>query len=603
MALASGTKLSGVLGKTRIKYGFYCPGTVTFDWAYSHTDPFGPIFDYPEYAINGGASVMFSTFNQIGANIQNGSQTITLNANDTLYLIMSTIDNDIIPGNLTISNFSAPTPAVGGIATIWDSPIGGTNLGGSPITVTPLVAGTYNYYVEYTSLGLGCTNPTRDTVELTVSAGPTATASISPATTCNQTSATPTAGATGGLAPYTYAWSGGLTDNTPFVANANGTYTATATDANGCSATSTAVLTVSPAAGILAPLTSNHSQDHGDGFDINYYDASCDLIATVDDGMGGNVLGLTTATVNVDATAGVHNGQPFVRRWYQITPTSNGSADVILYINQSDFDDYNTVVAAPYLALPTGPADATGIANIRITKNDDGGLGNNPIVITPTVSWNGTYWELSFNTPSFSQFRVHSVNAGNVPLPATVITFTGEKQSSSDLLSWTTASEQNNAYFNLQHSTDGITFNTIAQVNSKGVNGNSQVRLDYQAENAKPQLGHNYYRLEQVDIDGRVSVHAKVIDLIWGADGSSVNIYPNPTTDVLNIDLYAPVAQNTSVKVLDMSGRVVKQIDAKSQAGANHIQLSLGEIASGVYTVQVYSNNKLSFTSKVRKND
>ncbi|KXK44443.1 MAG: Delta-60 repeat-containing protein, partial [Bacteroidetes bacterium OLB11] len=215
----------------------------------------------------------------------------------------------------------------------------------------------------------------------------------------------------------------------------------------------------------------------------------------------------------------------------------------------------------------------------------------------------GTYWELSFNTPSFSQFRVHSVNAGNVPLPATVISFTGEKQTSSDLLSWTTASEQNNAYFNLQHSTDGITFNTIAQVNSKGLNGNSQVRLEYQAENSKPQLGHNYYRLEQVDIDGRVSVHAKVIDLIWGADGSSVNIYPNPTTDVLNVDLYAPTAQNTSVKVLDMSGRVVKQIDAKSQAGANHIQLSLGDIASGVYTVQVYSNNKLSFTSKVRKND
>ncbi|HML96833.1 MAG TPA: T9SS type A sorting domain-containing protein, partial [Thermodesulfobacteriota bacterium] len=422
-------------------------------------------------------------------------------------------------------------------------------------------------------------------------------------TTCNQTSATPTAGATGGLAPYTFAWSGGLTDNTPFVANANGTYTATATDANGCSATSTAALTVTAASGIIAPVTSNHSQDHGDDFDINYYDASCDLIATVDDGMGGNVLGSTTATVNVEATAGVHNGQPFVRRWYQITPTSNGSADVILYINQSDFDDYNTVVAAPYLALPTGPADVTGIANIRITKNDDGGLGNNPIVITPSVNWNGTYWELSFNTPSFSQFRVHSVNAGNVPLPATVISFTGEKQTSSDLLSWTTASEQNNAYFNLQHSTDGITFNTLAQVNSKGLNGNSQVRLEYQAENAKPQLGHNYYRLEQVDIDGRVSVHAKVIDLIWGADGSSVNIYPNPTTDVLNVDLYAPTAQNTSVKVLDMSGRVVKQIDAKSQAGANHIQLSLGEIASGVYTVQVYSNNKLSFTSKVRKND
>ncbi|MBK7040632.1 MAG: hypothetical protein IPH46_09215 [Bacteroidetes bacterium] len=62
-------------------------------------------------------------------------------------------------------------------------------------------------------------------------------------------------------------------------------------------------VTVNPASGTLAPTTSNQAQDHGDDFNINYYAANCDLIATVDDGAGGNVLGLTTSTVNVDATA------------------------------------------------------------------------------------------------------------------------------------------------------------------------------------------------------------------------------------------------------------------------------------------------------------
>ncbi|MBK9482421.1 MAG: hypothetical protein IPO02_10680 [Bacteroidetes bacterium] len=70
------------------------------------------------------------------------------------------------------------------------------------------------------------------------------------------------------------------------------------------------------------------------------------MIATVDDGAGGNVLGLTTSTVNIDAIAGFQDGQPFVRRWYQITPTTNGSADVKLYINQTDFDDYNAAIVA-----------------------------------------------------------------------------------------------------------------------------------------------------------------------------------------------------------------------------------------------------------------
>ncbi|MCC7030250.1 MAG: T9SS type A sorting domain-containing protein, partial [Chitinophagaceae bacterium] len=66
--------------------------------------------------------------------------------------------------------------------------------------------------------------------------------------------------------------------------------------------------------------------------------------------------------------------------------------------------------------------------------------------------------------------------------------------------------------------------------------------------------------------------------------------------------LYAATAQNTTVKLLDMSGRVIKQIQAKSAVGMNNIKLSMGEIASGVYTVQVYENNQLSHTGKVKKN-
>ncbi|MBK7588841.1 MAG: T9SS type A sorting domain-containing protein [Bacteroidetes bacterium] len=492
------------------------------------------------------------------------------------------------PASQTIcENAQATVNGGGAVSYVWTGGISN----GVPFTVTGA-----NVYTVTGTDGNGCENTA--TAEVLMNAAPVINATATPSTTCNLTSVNPCA--TGAVS---YVWTGGLSNCTPFVATTTDTYTVTGTDGAGCTGTSSVTVTVTPASGTLTSITSNQAQDHGDDFNINYYAANCDLIATVDDGAGGNVLGLTTSTVNVDAIAGFHNGQPFVRRWYQITPTTNGSADVKLYINQTDFDDYNSAVVAPYLPLPTGPGDASGIANIRITKNDDGGLGNNPIVITPAVSWNGTYWELSFNTPSFSQFRVHSVNPGNVPLPVTVTSFSGTKLESSDKLSWITSSEQNNAYFNLQHSTDGISFSTIAKVSSKAPNGNSNTPLSYTAMNNKPALGHNYYRLQQVDIDNKVSVHAQIVDLIWGANGSTVSIYPNPTTDILNIDLYATAAQNTTVKLLDMSGRVIRQVQAKSAVGMNNIQLSLGEIASGVYTVQVYENNHLTHTSKVKKND
>jgi hypothetical protein len=458
---------------------------------------------------------------------------------------------------------------------------------------------TYYAVVEGFSSNTGTFNLSINTYQgSTVT--PLVTATATPSTTCNNTVVIPVGGGA-----TSYVWSGGLTDNTPFVATTGSTtYTVTGTDALGCTGTSTVNVVVNAASGTLAPATSNQSQNHADDFGLSYYDALCNLIASVDDGAGGNILGNTVATVNVDANAGTHNGQPFVRRWYQITPSSNVgvSATVTLYIEQADFTNYNTAVVAPYLMLPTTGSNADpNVGNIRITKNSDGGLGNMPEVITPTVNWNGMYWELTFPVTGFSQFRVHSVNPGNVPLPVSITKFDGRKLNSSDMLEWT-GSEQNNAYFNLQHSTNGVDFKTIGKVNSKAANGTSQTALNYSYEHSTPSLGHNYYRLEQVDIDGKASMHAKVVDLIWGANGSTVSLYPNPTQDVLNIDLYTSKVQNTTVKVLDMSGRVVKQMQARSEAGMNSLSISLGELASGVYTVQVYDNDKLSHVGKVKKN-
>jgi hypothetical protein len=101
-----------------------------------------------------------------------------------------TIDNDPTPCTVTITNFSAPAPQVGGTVTYWDAPTGGTNLGAPPIPVTPAVAGPLTYYAEYTALGSGCVNPVRDVVTLTVNSLPTVGASASPAIICESSSST-----------------------------------------------------------------------------------------------------------------------------------------------------------------------------------------------------------------------------------------------------------------------------------------------------------------------------------------------------------------------------------------------------------------------------
>ena len=82
---------------------------------------------------------------------------------------------------------------------------------------------------------------------------------------------------------------------------------------------------------------------------------------------------------------------------------------------------------------------------------------------------------------------------------------------------------------------------------------------------------------------------------------SNVNIYPNPTSNVLNIDLMVTESSNTIIKVLDMSGRLIKQTQVKSEKGLNPITIDLSELASGIYALQILENEKVTHISKVEK--
>lgn len=543
----------------------------------------------------------------------------TTNAFTVEYLTQNNSASGVIPVNINVAagevigilgnrgNVSSYSN-VGNTITINGTPVALSRLGMQfPLATTapqqvwqePSSANISRVDFEYSLVNLACPSFPRTPVTATLNPLPTVTATVSPTTTCANTSAIPTGGGA-----VSYVWDNSLIDGQSFIPPVGTTtYMVTGTDANGCSATSTINVTANAASGQLAAVTSSQTQSHGDDLDLDYSDAACNLIASVDDGVAGNILGLTSATVHVDATAGTHNGQPFVRRWYQISPASNGSADVVLYVNQSDFDDYNAVVLPPYLPMPTSGNNADpNIPNIRITKNDDAGLGTNPIVITPAVNWNGQYWELSFNTPSFSQFRIHSVNMFNAPLPVVVTDFKGQMLETSDLISWTTSSEINSDYFVVEYSQDAKNFQAIATVASQALQGNSQVALNYQIENKMPQSGHNYYRLKQVDLDKKSSYHAKVIDLIRAENNSLVRLYPNPANDVLHIQWNASKVAQVELKVLDMSGRTLQVTAIQSERGTQFASISLEGLPAGIYSLQLIENGSTRFTGRFTKN-
>lgn len=83
---------------------------------------------------------------------------------------------------------------------------------------------------------------------------------------------------------------------------------------------------------------------------------------------------------------------------------------------------------------------------------------------------------------------------------------------------------------------------------------------------------------------------------------TGVSVYPNPTSGELTIDLSVENELMTTIKVMDMSGRVVKQIQATTHAGQNSIKMNIDELTTGLYTIQVINNDRVINTSRVSKN-
>lgn len=186
-------------------------------------------------------------------------------------------------------------------------------------------------------------------------------------------------------------------------------------------------------------------------------------------------------------------------------------------------------------------------------------------------------------------------------LPVTLSAFRGELKPQSNLLEWITSSEQHNAFFNVQHSTDGFTFSTLAKISSQAQDGNSQTAINYTVEHQEPTSGHHYYRLEQVDLDGTATLLSQVIHLYRGHTGSTFAVYPNPASDVVYLDHFSATPAMVTVRILDCSGRLIKTAQSQGHAGNSRLKIPLGDLAQGLYMMQVFENGHLSDVSRLKK--
>jgi GEVED domain/Secretion system C-terminal sorting domain/SprB repeat len=537
----------------------------------------------------------------------------------------------------------APLACFGDTTTIILSVVGGTApFTGSTLGTHTIVAGSTSFTVTDSN---GCTATI--TVNLSSPTAVVASAVVTPASCASGNLGAIAPSASGGTGPYSY-----LIDSVAVVATyAPNTYTVTATDANGCSATiSTTVTSIAVAPSIVFSngsgacgnnpmmVSGTYCQPLVGNQWYHFTTPSGQVYASVNPNGGslGNVTstlyntGVGSLPTNTDLSG--FNWNYMNKIWNMVADSSVFSvpASVRFYYTSSELAalkattpcatciDQDLVVSQ--LTGVTEDCDAAnniaGQLNIFWDKNTANtaaelayiqtGATGNPIVnnyygnittgtgasISGNAAFSGVYIEVTVDR--FSEFRLHLPSSS--PLSVTDLTLVGKQVGNTSVLNWSTATESNNSHFDVLHSTTGLDYKSVGIVKSQADQGNSAAPLSYTFKHMDPTTGHNYYRLRQVDLSGATD-QSNVVDVYFGLE-TEIIMYPNPTSDELHI---VQKATSITIKVLDVTGRLVKQVETELVKGANSSTISLGDLTTGLYTISISDGKGLQYSQQIKK--
>jgi Secretion system C-terminal sorting domain len=257
---------------------------------------------------------------------------------------------------------------------------------------------------------------------------------------------------------------------------------------------------------------------------------------------------------------------------------SSGSwsaANTSLTVNYSS----NMEVSIPWNTITNGNGKPIHFRPVFYNTNGNSGslyaYGTSPtgnptaFVNTPTITnWWGGYDVIGGIAPN--------TNTNN-PLPVELTTFKATPRANTVILEWTTASETNNSHFDIEKSSDAKNWSLLGTLSGRGT---TAIQNQYFFPDENPSTGNNYYRLKQVDFDGRFEYSNIVLAKI--AHGAA-DIYPNPVTQ----ELFIPsenAYEGDAVEIYSLQGTLVKTVSVSNNSSTI---LDCTPLSDGVYLLHI----------------
>lgn len=258
-----------------------------------------------------------------------------------------------------------------------------------------------------------------------------------------------------------------------------------------------------------------------------------------------------------------------------------GSADRITYDTYQQWGWTNTTMDGH---AATFSVPGAGIHSLHLWMREDG-IRVDRILLTQNSNY----------TPS-GQGPAESNFCGTISsFPIELGGWFGEVRENKVLLTWSTLSETNNAFFSIEKSDDQQMWMELAKVPGAGTSSDMN---SYQFTDEEPWIGTTYYRLKQVDQDGQFTYSSALKITFENQFSNSLSVYPNPVKEG-NIQVRFGHDGETSTLVLrNLLGAEVRRMEfVNSQVGIKRLIFDLEGIDPGIYIIQVENQ----YLAKARK--
>ncbi|MBC7901770.1 MAG: hypothetical protein H7Y27_00030 [Gemmatimonadaceae bacterium] len=226
-----------------------------------------------------------------------------------------------------------------------------------------------------------------------------------------------------------------------------------------------------------------------------------------------------------------------------------------------------------------GPGRITGSTNTQLIR------------IGGVVKYDGSIDQTKQGASYANQTTSFSPNGffANTSLAVKFTSFTATKSASAIELKWITSSEISNDYFEIERSYNGSNWQNIGKINGTGTTSFASL-YSFTDKNASGTVV--YYRLKQVDIDGKSEY--SIVKTVRGENTATARIYNSGSN--VNVELNSSTAKSLTVTVMNANGQMIEK---KDFTNGYKISMNMSGKASGILIVNISDNNQFNQTTRL----